>query len=195
MDLSLVRGLGAALILGLLTGCSWHTSPANSAPADQPRPAGYEQHVRNNAASLLYDLLSDEKNLGKILIVKHASDDVSRLVKTISTAAGDGAAWLEQVAKTNRPLNIHVLGLPSGEVATRKAIAKTKERELLHATGAEFELQLLLTQVEALNYGTHLAAVASENEPRPEIARGFSALGDRLRDLHAQVLALVRQRR
>ena len=65
--------------------------------------------------------------------------------------------------------------LPPGEVATRNAIASAKKKELLTHSGDEFELALLLTQTEALNYAWHLALVAGENEPQPERTRRLPA--------------------
>jgi hypothetical protein len=82
-----------------------------------------------------------------------------------------------------------------GEVAARKAISKTKEHTLLHSKDAEFEFQLLLTQVEALNYGAHLAMVVAENEPNADRTRDFLRLSSQFRELNEQVLAMLRRHR
>src|SRR5262249_34686249 len=131
--------------------------------------------TRNNALALLDDLLNDEKNVSKILIIKHNSDELRKLVKEISKTAGRDAEMLESTAK-KEGLNLKQPDLPPGEVATRKAILKTREGTLLHSKDAEFEFQLLLTQVEALNYGAQLAQVVAENEPQAERSREFSNL-------------------
>ena len=41
---------------------------------------------------------------------------------------------------------VDAIRLPAGELAVRTASATPKETELLHQTGREFELTLLLTQ-------------------------------------------------
>jgi hypothetical protein len=82
--------------------------------------------------------------------------------------------------------------LPLGETATRKAISKTKENVLLHSKDAEFEFQLLLTQAEALNYGAHLAQVAAGNEQDVNRTREFLKLSAQLRELHGQVVEMLR---
>lgn len=153
---------------------------------------GVDLQTRNNALALLDDLLGDEKNLSKILIIKHNSDELGKLVGDISKTAGDGAKMLESIAKTEPGLNLKATSLPSGEAAARKAISKTKEHELLHSKDAEFQFQLLLTQTEALNYGSHLAMVVAENESQPERTREFLRLSAELRNLQERVLAMLR---
>jgi hypothetical protein len=131
--------------------------------------------------------------LSKILLIKLESRELDHVVKSISATAADGAKWLESLARNEPGLKLENLGLPPGEEATRKAIAKTKQRLLLHSHGAEFEFQILLTQMQALNYGAHLASVLAEHEPNPAQAREFSELSARLNKLQDQVLAMLRK--
>jgi hypothetical protein len=98
---------------------------------------------------------------------------------------------VEVIAK-EQGINLKQLALPPGERATRDAISKSKESTLLHSKDAEFEFQLLLTQVEALNYGAYLAQVAAENEPQRDAASQLSGLSAELKDLHERVLAMLR---
>jgi hypothetical protein len=62
---------------------------------------------------------------------------------------------------------------------------------LLHQTGEEFDLTLLLTQTEALSYAGHLAQVASASEPQPERARALSGMSEDMRNLYHQVFLLL----
>jgi len=148
--------------------------------------------VRNNAASLLADLLGDEKNVSKILIIKRNSAELGRLIDAISKTAGEGQKQLETLAKNDATLNLHALQLPPGEKATRDAISKTKEHELLFPSGAKFELNLLLTQTDALDYASHLAEIAADNSPSPEQARVFHSLDVALNTLFQRVVAKIR---
>jgi hypothetical protein len=181
---------GILFCAGIFCGCApfQKPAPAQNAPAI---PAEKLQ-MRNNSASLLYDLLGDEKNVSKILIVKRNSAELGRLIKAISTTTGDGAKQLEQMAKADPTLNLHALELPPGEKATRDAISKTKEKELLFSSGENFEFTLLLTQADALSYGWHLAKIAAENSSRPEQVQEFDALSAAMQDLYKQVVALMR---
>ena len=172
-------------------------SPPRSAPTSQ-NTASVTPHsnadlaVRNNAFALLADLLNDEKNLSKILLIKFESPEVDRLITQISKTAGEGSTMLEAISKNDPGLARTTLDLPPGEKSTRDAIAKTKKHQLLHTKGKEFEFELLLTQVQALNYGAHLASVIAANEPHSERARQFSNLSAQLTRLYGEVIALLR---
>jgi hypothetical protein len=112
----------------LLCGCA-PLERKQIVSGESPVPEKLE--IRNNAASLLYDLLGDEKNVSKILIIKRNSEELVRLIKAISEAAADDEKQLELLAKNNPNLNLHAIQLPQGEKATRDAVAKTEEHELL----------------------------------------------------------------
>ncbi|HEY4839738.1 MAG TPA: hypothetical protein VIH72_14075 [Candidatus Acidoferrales bacterium] len=148
--------------------------------------------VRNNAASLLADLFHEEKNVDKVLIIKHNSAAFGDLIKSISKTASDGEAKLEALAKDDKTLNLHALELPPGEKATREAISKTKEHEMLFSTGETFGLNLLLSQTDALDYGSHLAKIAAENSSSPEQEKEFHALDVALKNLFNRVVARIR---
>ncbi len=175
---------GAGLVCG-------HANAQKSAP---PNPAIDKNkiEVRNNAASLLADLLGDDKNVSKILIIKRNSAELGRLIKAISKTAGNGAEQLETLAKNDSTLNLHALQLPPREIAARAAMSKTREHELLFSSGEKFELNLLLTQTTALDYGSHLAKIAAENSSSPEQQRRFHSLEVALNSLLQQVIAKLR---
>ncbi len=166
--------------------------PAQHTRAALPEKRSFDIATRNNALALLDQLLNEEKNLSKILIIKKESADLKRLVKNISEDTGKEAKLLEALAKKDPDLNLAGIDLPRGEVAARKAISKTKEHVLLHSKGQEFQFQILLTQSEALNYGAHLALVAAENEPEPTRAQDFSNISTQLKQLQEQVLGMLR---
>jgi len=151
--------------------------------------------VRNNSASLLYDLLEDERNVSKLLLIKRESNDLNKLIKNISSAAASGATQLEQLAEEDRTLDLRATSLPSGEVETRKAITGAKRHELLNAHGADLEFKLLLTQIEALNYGASLAKVAAAHERESAHQNTFTNLSNTLLHLREEAVALLRASR
>ena len=147
--------------------------------------------MRNNCYSLLHQLLNDEKNVGLLRFIKREESDVKLLVKRIAANSAAGAALMEEFARHDSSINLHDIRLPRGEVATRDAIAITKRKELLGETGDKFELNLLLTQAQALSYGWHLAMVGSANDAQPNRARAVAAVGKDLEGLYHEVIALV----
>jgi hypothetical protein len=176
----------------LFAGLSCGQAITQNSPPPNPAPDKSKIEVRNNAASLLSDLLSDEKSVSKLLIIKHNSAELGRLIKAISKTANDGAEQLEALAKNDKTLNLHALQLPPGEMATRAAMSKTREHELLFSSGQKFELNLLLTQTTALDYGSHLAKIAADNSSSPEQQRRFHSLDVALNTLFQQVVAKLR---
>jgi hypothetical protein len=165
--------------------------------SDRPAPSARGPNaeklaVRNNAASLLYDLLGDEKDVSKVLLIKLHTRQLSELIKAISATARDNRKLLEDMAKNDPQLNLQLMDLPAGEKAARESEGKSKEHDLLFTSGKEFEFNLLLTQTEALNYGWHLAKVAAENSARPEEVQQFTSLYQTLEDLYRQVFQNMR---
>jgi hypothetical protein len=147
--------------------------------------------TRNNCYGLLHQLLEDQKDVSLLHFIKPENPDVKKLIKKIATTSATGAILLEQFAKDDPAIKLDDIWLPPGEVATRDAIASTKEKELLSQTGDRFELTLLLTQTEALSYGWHLAVVASLYEPNPDRARALVGIGVDMDNLYHEVFALL----
>jgi hypothetical protein len=179
------RGLLVVGLVILLTGCA--SSMERPAPVSSSQAAD----LRNNTYSLLYDLLQDERHLSKLLIIKRESRELKDLVKRISDMAGDGADRLKTMAKTDRSLHLLSVSLPPGEAATRKAIADTKKSLLLGQSGPAFEREVLLTQVEALNYGSHLAGVAAVHDSNRDRASYLSNLSTNFYVLREEALGLL----
>jgi hypothetical protein len=142
--------------------------------------------IRNNAASLLYDLLGQEKNLSKILILKHPPAPVGQLLKAISKNAGEGYDKLGAMAKSDSSLDLKAMHLPPGEAATRAIDGKEKEHQLLSGSGTKFAFDVLLTQVQALDYGKSLAKVAADNSASAEQSKGFQDITGKLNELLEQ---------
>ncbi len=168
----------------LLTACS---SPRVKAPSgSDAAPA-----TRNNCYSLLHQLLDEQKDVSILRFIKREHSDVKKLIKKIAVASGAGSKLLEEFARQDASIDLKDFRLPSGEAATREAIASTKRKELLGQTGDTFELTLLLTQTEALSYAAHLAKVAGENESHPDRARALSGVSAEMQSLYQEVFAML----
>jgi hypothetical protein len=171
-------------VAGILTGCQLPKarSPSGSSAA---------QATRNNCYSLLHQLLDEQKDVSMLHFIKREHSDVKNLVKRIAANSGTGARLLEEFAKDDPSISLDDIWLPPGELATRNAIASTKEKELLSQTGDEFELTLLLTQTEALSYAWHLAQVAGENESQPDRARALAGVSKDMENLYHEVFVML----
>jgi hypothetical protein len=141
--------------------------------------------------ALLFALLSDEKDVAKLLVIKRERVELRELIKTISETAARGHRDLENFAKTDRSIDLHKQGLPSAESATRAAIARVKGKDLVTEGSKEFELQLLLSQNEALTYGMHLAETVAKAEPNSERAKYLRQFASDLGQLQRKVMAML----
>ena len=168
----------------VLTGCQ-------TPKARPPSPSSAAQATRNNCYSLLHQLLDEQKDVSMLRFIQREHSDVKYLVKKIAANSGTGARLLEEFARDDPSISLDDIWLPPGELATRDAIASTKEKELLSQTGDEFELTLLLTQTEALSYAWHLAQVTGENEPQPDRARALAGVSEDMQNLYHETFVLL----
>jgi hypothetical protein len=168
--------LCVALVAVVACGCALLHSSSEDAPA-QAVPSRTNSITDHHGYALLFDLLGDEKNVSKLLIVKRERPELRELIRAISDSAGRAHTRLQELAKSDRALNIKDKGLPAAEVEARKDISKERAKELLTESGKEFELRMLLSQNEALTYGAHLAGVVAKtetNQQRADFARQLS---------------------
>ena len=97
----------------------------------------------NNCYGLLYQLLEEQKDVSLLRFIKREPSDVKTLVTKIAKTSAAGGQHLEELARQDPAIRMDELRRPPGEVATRGAIAATKEQELLGQSGVEFEVSLL----------------------------------------------------
>jgi hypothetical protein len=172
----------AAVIL--CCGCATQRSPTQA-------KAGGTEGVGDHGYALLFDVLKDEKDVSKLLVVKRERPELRELIKEISETAGRASRQLETFVKSERSLDLTRLGLPTAEVETRAAIAKAKSKELLTESGKHFELKLLLSQSEALTYAAHLAETVAKSESNPARAGYLLQLAGSLHGLQRKVVAML----
>jgi hypothetical protein len=149
-------------------------------------PAGY---------ALLFDLLSDEKNVSKLLLVKKERGELDKLINDIADAAKEAHKRLEQLGK-GAQFNLENHQLPALETATRDGIAKEKAQHLLKSKGAEFEFYLLSTQHQALTYGIHLVrslGLVESDRGRREFLSQTGARFDQLRERVSELMGAHRK--
>lgn len=175
-------------LVGILCGCaSTHPVSLNASP-EKPT----KLQIRNNAASLLDDLLDDEQNVDKVLIVKSASPDNTALIKLIAATAATHKRELDEMATNDPALNLQATDLPPGEIVARNGSSKADEHALLLSTGVNFEFNLLFSQAQAESYGQQLATVAAKNSERPEEIHTFETISQTMERLDLQVVTAIR---
>lgn len=167
----------SGLLAMLLWGCQ-------RCPDDTP-PAT----ALNQGYALLYDLVSQQQDLNKILWIKNTSPPVVELIEAIADVSGEMTRHLDEWQQADPTIRLDSTGLPEVDQATRKAITSYKTMTLLGDWGETFTRDLLLTQNEALNYGGYLMKVLSEKTPEADHAETLRTTGKRYLDLRDQAMA------
>lgn len=178
----------AVLFLLALTLCS-NAAEKKKFLGKEQKPATPKELAEGYA--LLFKLLGDEKDVSKLRIIKHENPDLKELMKLISERSRAAYDLLEASAKHDANWNLKAEPIPAAEIETRKAISKTKTRQLLSSKGDEFELLLLLSQNEALTYGSHLTKVLADLETEPTRRKFLVQLESELENLQNRVIKMV----
>ena len=152
---------------------------------------GRPARIRDEGYSLLYTLADKQSDVGKILIIKKASAKVSTEIKQIAEAFSQAKARLDEFAKEDSGLSFKMSHLPSMEEKTRAAIQSTTTKDLLFSSGKAFELRLLLTQVQALDYASHLANQLAEHEGNAKRKEFLTQFAKECEEHHTQVVKMV----
>jgi len=108
--------------------------------------------------------MSDESNVDKLLIIKHADKPVHDLVKEIAQFGRDAKKQLDDFKKGDPALVFDAAGLPAVEQEARDQTSKFDAKQLLTSSGKTFELRLIFTQTQAMGYGTDLASALATHE-------------------------------
>jgi hypothetical protein len=178
------------------TGCATKV-PVQPAAAGQPALAPSRDArfaIRNQGYGLFYSLMSDEKNVSKLLLIKKEKSDLGDLIRDISRVSGEIAAQLEAFQKADPHVHLEFTGLPKAEQETRDLIGKTRAKELIGKGGEKFEVRILLTQSEALAYGTHLAVIVQNMETDAARKKFLGEASAKLGELHQRVINLFHAR-
>jgi hypothetical protein len=177
--------------VALISGCMT-TAASREASAAQPTASvASSGPSADHGYALLFDLLGDEKNVSKLLIIKRERAELKEVIKAISHSAGEAHKQLEKFGKSDPTLNLKDKGLPAAEVAARESISKAKAKELLTDKGKDFELKLLLSQNEALTYGEHLTLTAAAKETNPQRLQFLQNLTREMGQLRQRVVGVI----
>jgi hypothetical protein len=161
--------------------------------AARPPAISGEIDERSEAMALAWRLLSDNKGVDGLLIIKKPDPAIAALLKEIAIACGDAARRIAAIA-AREGIPLRETGLPRAEQRVRAEITAATTRELLMSTGPNFERRVLLTQVESLGYGQALLAEAADQLQAagfPADAEAIAADGATLASLRKRVVDLL----
>ena len=127
--------------------------------------------------ALLHELVSKQSGLDQSLILGGGmSDETRALIREIDATSEEATEKVRSMAQAAPWIDLRTLGLPEAEAGSRRHMEAGVTRRLLFA-GKDFELRLLLSQVDATGYGEALAIALEKMEKdreRREWLRGFA---------------------
>lgn len=197
--------IALATLAFAMWGCSSPTpadTKINDAQMQQQladvQPAEKANPVRDHGYALLYDLMKNESQVGGILKIKSVSPPVEKAIKDIQAASKSALDVIEklnpksaQAKDDSKNQKLTVTALPEAEVKTRSSIQMATTAQLLMASGDKFQKRLLLTQVEATNYASHLAKIIGQAEDRSQAQQAMKQISERFSELHKQVQEML----
>lgn len=114
--------------------------------------------------SLLYDQVTKQQNVDKLLLVKKTSPDTAALLHDIAATCGDVRKTLEDYIREEDVIVLNRPALPKAEAATRRAREEAARKAILSSGGSDMEL--LLSQVEGLTYAQQLTLFLAKTEAK-----------------------------
>ncbi len=180
------------LLIVLIVPALGLTACQSSSTIDAANHPGAAAMARDQGYALLYSTISDECDVDKVLILKSPAAPVATLIKAIGQFSRDTKATIENLAKEDPIIALHDQGLPEVESKTREAISSATSKQILFHGGKDLEFRLLLTQHEALNYITYLAASLASRDARENRQRYLAQLSKQSDALHEQVLTQLK---
>ncbi len=176
----------ATLLLAMaLGGCR-----ARPTVVEPGEAAGIDEGL-SNGYSLLHELVSKQKNLDKLLWLKSPPPELAELIREAAKVSADAESSIAKFAGEDSAIALDRQDLPPVERGVREAIEATTTRRLLF-TSEDFAVVLALKQIEATEYGLHLAKVIAEadkNDARRTWLAQFEKSYTNLRDRFTAFLA------
>jgi len=174
------------VVVVCLVGCASPGREASETPVNVSQLSeGY---------ALLYDLLSKEKHVNLLLLVKKETPQLKAVIKKIAEGSGEIANELETLSKANPPLNLKVTNLPRVEQDARAIIDSETGKALLKVKGVPFEFKLLHSQVQGMSYGAYLAKALAEVETNATRKAFLQKTEKKLFALHDEVYQMILNR-
>jgi hypothetical protein len=176
----------ALAMIWILSGC------ATSEPdAKGDAPANVKLAELSQGYALLYDLVSNEKRVNLLSVIKKESPDLKSLLERVSEASKATAKEMETLAKLDPPLNLKVTHLPRIEEAARDSIEKETSRAILNSEGVRLEFTIVSSQLSGMNYAAHLARILAAVDPNPQRKQFLQRTDRTFSDLHRQMYNML----
>jgi hypothetical protein len=141
--------------------------------------------------ALLHELVSKEKQVSQLSLVKTISPELKSLLERISETSTVTAKELDTLARVDPPLNVKATHLPKLERVARESIDNEMTKQMLRSTGVDLEFNMVSSQLAAMNYAVHLARSLAVLETNPRRKEFLRQTDRKFSDLHGQVYKML----
>jgi hypothetical protein len=166
-----------------LIGCAASPKP--------PSANGGLFRQKNEGYSILYKLMSDESQVGRIFIIKHADDSVGNLIRGIGDACATAGKQMDEFPKSDNRIEYDVSDLPYVEVKSRELAASETTKALLGSSGKEFELRLIFSQAQAMDYAHQLCESLAADDDNPDRKNFLTDLSQRCSGYYSSLISML----
>ncbi len=156
-----------------------------SVPAMPDDIQGYDREMSHGYA-LVHTLASKNSGVDKILIIRGAPTPTKDIINRIAAMFGELDGTLRDWADSDPALVLDHRGLPVIEAASRETVEQSMTQEMLW--GGDFELRLLMSQTESLNYGWGLLSALAGREKDEKRSKTLSEYARQCQSLRKQVI-------
>lgn len=183
------RGLLAAVFVSLmfLASCdSTGREPAHAVDENRSRDIGYD---------VLRTLLGDEQHIDTLSLVKtvinlrRISDLTRSLVDDIAAASAASLEDIDRLAGLDPPLVSGESSPDELDQAVIDTLRMTTATNLLMASGDDFELLLIVSQIQALRLISHLSDELRKIDPNPARQAWLTRLAARYEQFYSRAVA------
>ncbi|MGB5474407.1 MAG: hypothetical protein WBQ78_13155 [Gammaproteobacteria bacterium] len=181
----------ALVVLPLLASCD----AVCKAVCETSQPAGEIGQPRDIGYAVLKKLLDDEQHVKTLRIVKSiitlskASDPTAELIDDIATVSARGLDDLETLVALRPAINLDTSSQEQLGSDIFNALRVATARELITATGDDFELSLVLSQIQALRLIGQLLKEIQELDPNPKRQAWLAHLASDYETLYSRAVA------
>lgn len=190
-----IRGLAAVVLLLALLPLTSACDGASDTTCERLCPARTAGQPRDTGYAVLQKLLGDEEHVKTLRIVKSvvtlhkSSAATSALIDDIARVSAAGLADLERLVTLQPAIDPDVSSEERLGNGILDALRVATARDLILASGDEFEVNLVISQTQALRLITQLLKELQAIDPNPRRRSWLDGLAGKYEKLYSRAMA------
>ncbi|WOO43102.1 hypothetical protein [Rubellicoccus peritrichatus] len=142
--------------------------------------------------ALLYGVVSQNKNVDKLLWIKNPGKPVETWVNDIASLSAKVNDQLETWHEDGTIQNLKDMGLPPTEVEARARATSRTRGDLLLSNGIDLRVDLIVAQLKALGYCADLSYAMAKETSNSAIQKQLNSWQSEFTKLNAKGMSLLK---